>query len=446
MTETYAIVTYGCQMNDHDSEIMEGILAGRGMRRIDDEREADVVVFNTCCVREGAETRAMARVQALSGPKQRRPGMVIAVTGCVAQFQGQKLFDVLPHADLVVGTRDYPRLSELIDQVRATGERFLAVDSVDKPFTVDALPVRRSPLKAHVNIMYGCNNHCTFCIVPKTRGPEYSRPVEDVVAEVRGLVAQGTREVMLLGQNVNSYRDPERRDFADLLFALEEVEGLWRVRYTTSNPKDARDRHIGAVAGCSKVVEHLHLPVQSGSDRILRLMKRSYNVKRYLYLIDKFRAENPSHALTTDVIVGFPTEADEDFEATMELCRRARWDSAFMFIYSPRPGTPSAETMADDVPAEVKRERLARLIREQEAISAEINQSLVGQTFEVLVEGPSRRHNQLCGRTRTDKTVVFDGAERLIGTLAQVRVTAAAPHTLFGEVATAEPAELAAAR
>jgi len=441
MSEKYAVITYGCQMNDHDSEFMEGILASRGMTRTMDETEADVVVFNTCCVREGAESRALSRAQSLLGQKRLRPEMVIAIAGCVAQEKKSALLDAMPHVDLVIGTRDYPRLSELIDSVRSTGERFLATDSIDTPLTLESAPLRRSALKANVNITYGCNNSCTFCIVPKTRGAEWSRPLAQIVEEVRGLVAQGTREVMLLGQNVNSYRDDAKNDFADLLLALNEIDGLWRMRYMSPNPKDARDRHIAAIAQCEKVVEHLHLPVQSGSDRVLREMRRSYNTKRYRQIVSQFRAENAVSALTTDLIVGFPTETEEDFQMTLDLFEEIRFDAAYVFHYSPRPGTVSAETLKDDVPHHVKLKRLQRLMVVQDAISHEINLAEIGRTHEVLVEGPSRRGDgQLCGRTRTDKTVVFDGNERLVGQLVRVKVEEAFTYTLKGKIVTNEPA------
>lgn len=443
MSKTFAIITYGCQMNDHDSEIMEGLLRARGMERIPSEADADVVIFNTCCVREGAESRALQRCQSLSGPKRSRPDMVIALAGCVAQEKKQALLDAMPHVDIIVGTRDYPRLPALIESVRATGDRFVATDSIDSPLTMEQVaPPRPGALKAHVNIMYGCNNSCTFCIVPKTRGPEYSRPLEDVVAEVRTLAAAGTREVLLLGQNVNSYRDAEKRDFADLLHALNEIEGLWRIRYTSPNPKDARDRHIGAIAACDRVMESLHLPVQSGSDRVLRLMKRSYNTRRYRELVARYRNENPVSSLTTDVIVGFPGETEDDFRETMELFREIRFDTAFMFKYSPRPGTVSAETMKDDVPEDVKNRRLRELIDLQEAISVEINNAEVGREHEVLVDGLAKKsEGWLCGYTRTFKRIVFPGSERLIGERVMVRVTAApSGHTLSGEVLTREPA------
>lgn len=439
MAATYSIITYGCQMNEHDSEIMEGLLQARGYERIAAEYEADLVIFNTCCVREGAESRAIARCQALSAAKTRNPDMVVAMSGCVAQDQGQGLLDRIPGLDIVVGTRDYVHLPELVARHRVTGERIVSTEDIDQPFSLNAVPHRANTLRGFVNIMYGCNNRCTFCIVPRTRGDEYSRPIDHVVQEVRAMVEQGYREVTLLGQNVNSYMTDKREDFADLLYALNEIDGLWRIRYTTSNPKSCRDRHIGAVAGCDKVMENLHLPVQSGNDRVLRVMKRAYNSKRYRYLVELFREQNPLHSLTTDIIVGFPTETDEEYRDTLRLVEEVRYDAAFMFMYSPRVGTVSAETMTDDVRLSVKKERLQELINLQEAISAEKNAAEVGRVHEVLVEGPSRKDPEMLqGRTRTDKMVVFAGKPRLIGNLVDLQITGGTSHSLRGEVVIAE--------
>jgi tRNA-2-methylthio-N6-dimethylallyladenosine synthase len=277
--------------------------------------------------------------------------------------------------------------------------------------------------------------------VPKTRGTEYSRPLAEIVEEVRAMAANGYREVMLLGQNVNSYMTEKREDFADLLQALNEIDDLWRIRYTTSNPKSCRDRHIAAVAACDKVMENLHLPVQSGSDRILRQMKRAYNSTRYRHLVSLFREQNPLHSLTTDIIVGFPTETEEEFEETLRLVEEIRYDNAYMFMYSPRAGTVSAETMRDDVPIEVKKARLKRLIDLQESIALEKNREEIGRVHEVLVEGPAKKDpNQVQGHSRTFKRVVFDGNARLIGQRVQVRITGGTSHTLTGEIVTREPA------
>ncbi|MCC6547009.1 tRNA (N6-isopentenyl adenosine(37)-C2)-methylthiotransferase MiaB [Candidatus Sumerlaeota bacterium] len=437
----FSVITYGCQMNDHDSEIMEGLLRSRGYEKTENEHDADVVVFNTCCVREGAENRAISRAQSLAEAKERRPGLVVAMSGCVAQDQGRRLLDRIPSLDIVIGTRDYIRLPEIIEKYQVDGERVVATEDIDKPFSVNLVPIREQKLKGLVNIMYGCNNSCTYCIVPKTRGEEWSRPLAEVVEEVRGMVAQGYREIMVLGQNVNSYMTEKREDFADLLAALNEIEGLWRIRYTTSNPKSCRDRHIEAVASCDRVMENLHLPVQSGNNRVLRMMKRAYNVERYRYLVEKFRAQNPLHSLTTDIIVGFPTETDEEFEDTMNLVRDMRYDNAFMFIYSPRAGTVSADTMVDDVPMKVKKARLQRLIDLQESIALEKNQEEIGRTHQVLVEGTSKKDpGQLVGHTRTHKRVVFDANPRLIGSLVDVTITGGNGHTLVGDVVTREAA------
>lgn len=433
---TYAIINYGCQMNEHDCELMEGLLSQRGWRRApeSDGDFADLVVLNTCCVREGAENRAMARLMSLRSTKKARREAVIALCGCVAQEQGGKLLDTYDHLDLVIGTRDYVNLPDLVERRLAGAERACAISDIDKPFSVNVAPIRTARLKAFANIMYGCNNSCTFCIVPKTRGEEYSRPIADVVAEVRQRVEEGAREIMLLGQNVNSYRDPNGRDFADLLYAINDIAGLWRIRYMTSNPKDFRDRHLRALAECDKVCEHLHLPLQSGSSSTLRRMRRSYNRERYLRQVEMFREMNPEHSLTTDVIVGFCGETDEEFEETMSLVEAVQFDAAFMFKYSPRPGTVSADTMKDDVAGAVKHERLSRLIKRQEEISAAKNVAMVGRIFEVLVEGPARRgEGNLMGRTRTDKVIVFKGDAALTGGLSRVRVTEAFSHTLFGE-------------
>jgi len=288
MSKTYHIVTYGCQMNEHDSEIMSGLLENRGYTRSDSE-ESDVVLFNTCTVRDGAEQRAYSRVDTIKSLKKKNPDMVIGITGCAAQDKGEEILNRLPHVDLVVGTRDYVKIDQLIDEVQRTQQRLVSIEDLDKPLSLPTIPVRKSGLKAFVNIMFGCNNRCTFCIVPQTRGVEYSRSLEEIVTEVKQLAAQGYREVCLLGQNVNSYVDEKRHDFSDLLHALNEVDDIWRIRYTTSNPKSARSRHLSAVAECDKVMESLHLPVQSGNDRVLRAMKRAYNIKRYHYLIDMYR-------------------------------------------------------------------------------------------------------------------------------------------------------------
>lgn len=434
----YAIVTYGCQMNDNDSEILAGILESRGFVRTGGEADADVVIVNTCVVREGAEERALGRLQAMKPLKTRNPEMVIAIAGCMAQKEGRTLLERVPHADLVVGTRDIFKIGHLVDEVRRTGERLLSIEDIDQPVFLDAQPVRRkSGLKGLVTIMYGCNNFCSFCIVPKTRGREVSRPLEEVRTEVQSLADLGYREVMLLGQNVNSYRH-NGRDFADLLEAVDGITGIERVRFITSHPKDCTDRLIDAMAHLPKVCENIHLPVQAGSNRVLRRMKRFYTKDHYLDLLARLRERVPGVTVTTDLIAGFPDETDEDFEETYDLLERARWDSAFTFMYSPREGTKSAQ-WHDSVPLEAKRHRLQRLAGRQEQISGEVNAAMLGQTVEVLVESVSRRsESEMMGRTRGDKCVIFAGEKSLLGQLAQVRVTDTHPHTLFGELTPAD--------
>jgi len=431
--ETYCIVTYGCQMNDNDSEIMAGILEKQGLRRIENEHDADVVLVNTCVVREGAEERAVGRVQSLSTVKKQR-GMIIGVTGCMAQKEGENILKRLPHTDVVVGTRDLFKIDEIIQKARTGGQPVVATQDVDKPVFLGDQPVRRNHgQKAFTTIMYGCNNFCSFCIVPKTRGREVSRPPDEIVRELQGLVSQGYQEVMLLGQNVNSYLH-KGVDFADLLGIINQVDGLRRVRFMTSHPKDCSDKLIDAVAGLEKICTNMHLPVQAGSNRVLRRMKRFYTRDEYLDLVRRVRERIPFATISTDVIVGFPDETDEDFEQTYELLEAARWDSAYIFMYSPREGTKSAQWL-DSIPPEVKKHRVQRCIGRQEEISAEINQTYQGRTVEVLVESISKKREwEVMGRTVGDKCVIFPGGADLVGQLVNVEVTESHAHTLFGRL------------
>lgn len=429
---TYHIVTYGCQMNDNDSEIMSGILDARGLRRVDSEGEADLVLVNTCVVRDGAEERAVGRLASMSTARRNTPGKLIGVTGCMAQRDGDAVLKAVPHADLVVGTRDLFKIGELLDRAVETGERVISIEDVDKPVFLGEQPVRRKhDIKALVTVMYGCNNFCTFCIVPKTRGREVSRPLPEVVDEVRRLAAIGYVEVQLLGQNVNSYRW-NGADFADLLEAVNGVAGIKRIRFITSHPKDCPDKLLDAVAQLDKVCDNFHLPVQAGSNRVLRRMKRFYTRESYLDLLSRVRSRIPGAGITTDLIVGFPDETEQDFEETYELLERARWDSAFTFMYSPREGTKAAQ-WRDSIADEQKKHRLQRCAGRQEAISAEINAALVGTETEVLVEGLSKRSDtEVVGRTTGDKSVIFPGDTSMVGELVRVRVTASHAHTLFG--------------
>jgi tRNA-2-methylthio-N6-dimethylallyladenosine synthase len=371
-------------------------------------------------------------MQNFAALKRRKPHLVLGVTGCMAQRDGQSLLERLPYADLVIGTRDLFKVGNLVEQVARTGERVVAVEDVDKPVFLGAEPVQRKhALKGLVTIMYGCNNFCSFCIVPMTRGRETSRPLPEIVSEIEGMVAQGYKEVQLLGQNVNSYRDG-RHDFADLLAAVNAIDGLERIRFITSHPKDCSPKLIEAVASLPKVCTNLHLPVQAGSNRVLRRMKRFYTREHYLDLIRRCREQIPDCSISTDIIVGFCDETEEDFAETYDLIREARFDQAFIFMYSPRAGTKSAQ-WHDSVPLEDKKRRLARALALQENISGEIHRSLVGTTQRVLVEGYSRKsQSEVIGRTMADRCIIFPGDESLFGQTLDVVVTEGYPHTLFG--------------
>ena len=434
MSLTYHIVTFGCQMNSYDSELMEGILAAKGWSRAAAEEEADVLLYNTCVVRDHAEQRALARLAQLKTLKAARPGMILGVTGCMAQKEAERLRERLPHVDLVLGTRAIARLSPLLDRILATGEPQSCVEILDESYPADAIPLRQRPLKALINIIFGCNNNCAYCIVPRTRGREISRPVEAILAEARQLVEHGTREITLVGQNVNSYRFAPggAPRFGALLRQVGAAAGEAWIRYVTSHPRDCNDEHIAAVAECANVCENFHLPVQAGSSAVLRRMRRGYTREHYLKLIERVRAAIPDATLTTDLIVGFPGETDEDYEQTLDLVRQVRFDQAFMYLYSPRPGTPAAEEFKDQVPLAVKKERLSRLIDVQERISLEVNRAMIGRTLMALVEDVApRTPGDLLARTRGDKMVILPGPAAWIGQRREVRIAEANGHTLF---------------
>ncbi|HAG06967.1 MAG TPA: tRNA (N6-isopentenyl adenosine(37)-C2)-methylthiotransferase MiaB [Peptococcaceae bacterium] len=413
-------------MNDYDSELMAGLLEETGYEKVDRPEKADVIVVNTCCVRETAERKVWGLLGTLKRLKRRKPDLVIAVTGCLPQQNGaaEDIRRRFPHVDLVIGTHNRHELPRLVEEVRAAREPLCAVWR-EAGEVIEGLPVRReSKLSAWVPIMFGCDNFCTYCVVPYVRGRERSRRPEDIIREVETLVAQGYREVTLLGQNVNSYGrglDPPT-DFATLLERLDRVEGLWRIRYTTSHPRDFTQRLIDVIANSEKVCEHFHLPVQAGSNRILRRMHRGYTREDYLRLVDGIRAAVPEASITTDIMVGFPGETEEDFQDTLELVRQVQFDQAFTFVYNPRKGTPAAR-MPDQVPAEVKSRRIQELIAVQKEISLAKNRAEQGKVHEILVEGPSETDAaRLAGRTRTNKTVVFEGAPAYIGTLVPVEI------------------------
>lgn len=434
----FTIITYGCQMNEHDSEKMAGILNDMGYEWTDNKEEADLILFNTCCVREHAEQRVYGNIGMLKPLKQKNPELLIGVGGCMMQQEGmaQELADKFPFVDIIFGTHNLDELPKLIDEARAS--RFTVIDIHQEDHEFDeAMPIRRtSRVSAWVTVMYGCNNFCTYCIVPYVRGREHSRRPKDIIREVETLAAEGYKEITLLGQNVNSYGKDldEKVEFADLLRSLNEVDGIERIRFTTSHPKDLSDNLIYAMRDCEKVCDQLHLPVQSGSTAILKRMNRHYTKEDYLALVDKIKTHIPDIALSTDIIVGFPGETDEDFEDTMDVVRQVRYDLAYTFIYSKRSGTPAA-SMEDPIPREVKQQRLQRLIDLQTSITREKNQQLNGRVVEVLVEGPSRNgEGQMMGRTESNKVVNFDGDISLVGKLVDVRITEPSTWFLNGQL------------
>jgi len=446
------IKTYGCQMNERDSEAVAARFMARGYTLAASEAAADVVLLNTCSVRDAAETRALGKMASLAHTVRKlgRP-QILGYLGCMAQSRGAELLDPRSGVGLVLGTQKLHRAVDYVDDLLA-GRHSGVCDTDPEPGSeaairdhLDTAAGRVASPKALVSIMQGCNQHCTFCIVPRTRGAERSRTIDDIVAECRGLVAQGVKEVTLLGQIVTSYarRDLPKRGgrtpFVQLLEAVNEVEGLERIRFTSPHPKGYGDDLVEAFGRLDRLCEHAHLPLQSGSDRVLGAMHRGYTRERFLDLVARLRRGCPDIAITTDVIVGFPGETEADFEETMALGREVAFDSAFLFKYSPRKDTPAA-ARADQVPPAVREERLARLIDLVNGMGARKLEALVGQTVEVLVEGPSRKNPaRLEGRTRRNQIVVFEGSPRHLGQLLEVRVARASVFTLYADPATLNP-------
>jgi len=412
------IETYGCQMNVSDSELLLGLLGAQGYERTDNPADADVMLVNTCAVRDHAEQRVLGRMGVLKGFK--RAGGVLGVVGCMAQRLGPTLLEQVPQVDLVIGPDGYRGLPELIARARH-GERAADVRFQQWEHYEDVPPARAAGASAFVTVQRGCDYRCTFCIVPMTRGPERSRKLADVVREVEGLTARGTTEVTLLGQTVNSYHDGEH-DFADLLRAAGGVPGIRRLRFTSPYPTDFSERVLAAMAETAAVCEHVHLPVQSGSNRVLRRMLRRYTREGYLEVAAALRRAVPGIALTTDIIVGFPGETEQDFEETVSLVREVRFDDAYTFKYSLRDGTPAVK-LKERVPNAVAGERLERLIAVVRQVARAKNVALVGTTHEVLVEGKAKRGGLLQARTRSNKVALVDGPDEWIGTYRRVRLT-----------------------
>lgn len=428
--------TYGCQMNAADSELVLGLLDGAGHSMTDEIGEADVILVNTCSIRENAEKRIYGRLGAFKHVKTGRPEVVVGLLGCMAERLREKLTaskaaGVGQIVDMIVGPDEYRKVPELLEKAWH-GERGIAVRLSRVETYDDLVPLRTGGVSAWISIMRGCDKFCSFCVVPFTRGRERSRSFAGIVSEVEALAARGYREVTLLGQNVNSYSDGPH-DFADLIDAVAAVDPSVRVRFTTSHPCDMSDRLIAAIARRDNICNYIHLPVQSGSDRILSLMNRTYDSGRYLELIRKIRDAIGGVALSTDIIVGFPTETEDDHSRTVELMELVGYDGAFMFKYSPREHTP-AHSMTDDVPDEVKTERIGGIIAMQNGISLAKNSALVGTTTRVLVEGPGKKGaGQMQGRTEGNRIVIVDGPDTLTGRTITVRIVRANSATLFGE-------------
>ncbi|RTL55798.1 MAG: tRNA (N6-isopentenyl adenosine(37)-C2)-methylthiotransferase MiaB [Rhodocyclaceae bacterium] len=444
MTKKVFIRTFGCQMNEYDSDKMADILAqGEDAVKTDNVEEADIILFNTCSVREKAQEKVFHDLGRVKHLKQQNPNLVIGVGGCVASQEGAAIVERAPYVDVVFGPQTLHRLPQLIGARRTTGKAQVDV-SFPEIEKFDALPAAKvEGVTAFVSIMEGCSKFCTFCIVPYTRGEEVSRPMEDILAEIANLTAQGVKEVTLLGQNVNAYRgklgdEEEGADLAFLIETIAEMPGIERIRYTTSHPREMTQRLIDTYAKVPKLVSHLHLPVQAGSDRILAAMKRGYTALEYKSVIRKLRAARPDLSLSSDFIVGFPGETDDDFEKTMKLIEEVGFDTSFSFIYSPRPGTPASD-MADDTPADVKSARLARLQKRIEEQAHVISEAMVGTVQRVLVTGQAKKDaSELAGRTDNNRVVNFPGNARLIGHFANVRIISALPHSLRGEILTVD--------
>lgn len=441
--QSYSITTFGCQMNEHDSETLAGMLEQLGYVENKNKKDADIAIINTCSIRDNADKRFFGTLGQLKKIKETRPEFVVAVCGCM--MQQQHIIDTLktkyPWVDLVFGTHNIHEFPKLVTNVQNERKKIVDVWE-DGGEIIEGLPAKRMfSFKALVDIMYGCNNFCTYCIVPYTRGRERSRKPEEIISEVKSLVKEGVKEITLLGQNVNSYDgktvneqgEEIKVDFAKLIYQLNEIEGLERIRFMTSHPKDLSDQLIQAYKDCDKLCNYIHLPVQSGSSAVLKKMNRKYTKEDYLLLVQKLKEAVPEIAITTDIIVGFPGETEEDFLETLDLVEKVSFDSAFTFLYSIRKGTP-AENFEEQVPESTKHERFNRLVDLLNRITAEKNKACEGTIQRVLVEGPSKTNSHTyTGRTESSKVINFEGNEEMVGQIIDVRVMEGKTFSLFGE-------------
>lgn len=435
MKKTFHITTFGCQMNEHDSEIIAGMLLEKGCEEVKERKDSQIAIINTCSIRENADKRFFGTLGQLKKRKEEDPDFIVCVCGCM--MQQQHVVDIIkrkyPWVDIIFGTHNIHEFPKLIENV--INEKKKQIDIwPDGGDIVEGLPSKRLfKSKALVNIMFGCNNFCTYCIVPYTRGRERSRMPQDIINEVKGLVADGVKEIMVLGQNVNSYRPDPSTDFADLIYMLNDIEGLERIRFMTSHPKDLSEKLIKAYVECDKLCKYIHLPVQSGSTAVLKRMNRKYTRERYLELVKKLKEAVPNITISTDIIVGFPGETEQDFQDTLDLVKEVEYDSAFTFLYSIRKDTP-AEKYEDQIPEEIKHHRFNRLIELVNSISGQKNARYEGKIEKVLVEGVSKNNSKtLTGRTDGFKLVNFPGIKDMIGEIIDVEITEGKTFSLEGK-------------
>lgn len=435
----YTNVSYGCQMNVHESEKIAGILEELGYTPAGSIEESDIIVFNTCCIRDTAEKRAFGNIGAVKPIKKKNKDLIVAVVGCMTEQKGyDKIFkEKYPYVDIVLGTGNLNLLKEKIIEKREQGKKTYLTQSCNDPIDETVPQSRTSYPNAWVNIMYGCNNFCTYCIVPYVRGRERSREPEEILKEVRSLVEGGYKEITLLGQNVNSYgndfSDRPEVNFANLLKAVSEIPGKFRIRFMTSHPKDLTEEVVDVIASSDKIMNNIHLPVQAGSDAVLKKMNRKYDRAHYLALIDMIKTKLPGVGITTDIMVGFPTETEEDFSDTLDLVRKVRYSNAFTFIYSVRKGTAAATMPQIDY--QTKRRRITELIALQNEITKELSEEYIGNVYEVLIEDVNKKYkNAVCGRTESGRLVSCVGDPSLIGTFQNILITEARSASLFGKI------------
>lgn len=435
----YTNVSYGCQMNVHESEKIAGILEELGYTPAGSIEESDIIVFNTCCIRDTAEKRAFGNIGAVKPIKKKNKDLIVAVVGCMTEQKGyDKIFkEKYPYVDIVLGTGNLNLLKEKIIEKREQGKKTYLTQSCNDPIDETVPQSRTSYPNAWVNIMYGCNNFCTYCIVPYVRGRERSREPEEILKEVRSLVEGGYKEITLLGQNVNSYgndfSDRPEVNFANLLKAVSEIPGKFRIRFMTSHPKDLTEEVVDVIASSDKIMNNIHLPVQAGSDAVLKKMNRKYDRAHYLALIDMIKTKLPGVGITTDIMVGFPTETEEDFSYTLDLVRKVRYSNAFTFIYSVRKGTAAATMPQIDY--QTKRRRITELIALQNEITKQLSEEYIGNVYEVLIEDVNKKYkNAVCGRTESGRLVSCVGDPSLIGTFQNILITEARSASLFGKI------------